>query len=542
MVADPNRKDPLDPSTTSSAYDAMAGVWAMIDTVLGGTRSMREAGRTYLPQHEEESDANYAERLQSNVLFNVLEITLDNFVGRPFSDPVALNDDVPEPIRTHVEDIDLQGNDLTTFCRKWFREGLAKGFAHVLVDMPALTPEERENRTLEDDRKEGRRPYWMFIRPENVIFATSHIVSTPYGQREYLDHVRIKECVTERMGFAEVEHEQIRVLEPGTWAVYRKVITKRRKPEWRIVDSGATGLDFVPMVTFYSTDRERLMQAKPPLEDLAHLNVRWWQSNADQINVLTVARFPMLAVAGATDASGTQMRIGPRQLLGTKDANGRFYYVEHTGKSINAGRQDLLDLEEQMANYGSIFMKRRPGNQVATARALDSAESTSPLEDMTVRFIDSVNIALDFTASWLDLEMGGTVKIATDFGPEEETKADLDFLMKARTARDISREALLDEAKRRGIIADDFDSVADLEQLYAEYEALKPIEPLVPGTFDVENPPTPDPGLLSKLRAQVEKRKRDMGRPVKTRGSAADTEPEDEEANREIEQRRAPSG
>lgn len=521
-----DQKDPKNPATTSYAYDAMEETWEMIETLLGGTRAMRAEGHEYLPQHEEESDANYRDRLESNVLFNVLEITLDNFVGRPFSDPVGLNDDVPEPLREMTKNIDLQGNNISTFCRQWFREGLAKGFAHVLVDMPSMRPEERMNRTLADDRREGRRPYWLFIKPENVIFAKSAVVTTPEGPQEVLTHVRIRETVVEQEGFAEVIKEQIRVLEPGTWAVYEKRKPKgKRKPEWVLIDSGETNLDVIPIVTFYAAERQGLMQAKPPFEDLAHLNIRWWQSNADQINVLTVARFPMLAVSGATDASGSVMAIGPRQLLGTKDANGKFYYVEHTGKSISAGRQDLLDLEEQMANYGSIFLKRRPGNQVATARALDSAESTSPLQDMTIRFIDSVNNAMKLTAKWMKMDSGGTVKIATDFGPEEEAKADLEFLLNLRKSRDISREALIDEAKRRGIISDDFDSVVDLEQLYIELEALKPLEPLVPGTFDVENPPEPDPALLDKLRAQVEERKKAMGRPtgertIITRGPA----------------------
>lgn len=521
-----DKKDPKNPATTSFAYDSMVGIWQMIETMLGGTRAMREAGRDYLPQHDEESDVNYDDRLYSNVLFNVFELTLDNFVGRPFSDPVGLNDDVPEQIREMTKNIDLQGNDITTFCRQWFREGLAKGFSHALIDMPSMQPEQRANRTLADDRSEGRRPYWLFIKPENLIFASSEVVNTPEGPQERFTHVRIAEIVVERDGFAEVVKEQIRVLEPGSWRVYEKRQTnKRRKPEWVLIDQGETDLDMVPLVTFYASDREGLMMAKPPLEDLAHLNIRWWQSNADQINVLTVARFPMLAVAGAMDTSGTVMRIGPRQLLGTKDPNGRFYYVEHTGKSINAGRQDLLDLEEQMANYGSIFLKRRPGNQVATARALDSAESTSPLQDMIVRFVDSVNNAMKFTAEWMSLETAGTVKISSDFGPEEEHKFDLDFIIELRKSRDISREAVIDEAKRRGILADDFDGVVDLEQLYVELEVLKPLEPLVPGTFDVQNPPKPDPALLENLRAQVNERNKKLGRPtsdrvIKTRGPA----------------------
>lgn len=486
-------KDPNDPSTTSYAWDQMIETWTMIETVLGGTEALRSAGRLYLPQHEEESDAGYEERLSTNVLFNMTELTLEGLVGRPFSDPVRLNDDVPSQIVDISQNVDLQGNDITTFCRQWFREGLAKGFSHVLVDFPSITEEEREGRTLADDRQEGRRPYWQHIKPENLIFASSDVVTIDGNPMEFLTQVRIREFVVVIEGFAEVIKERIRVLYPGFFELYEKTQKDRRhKPEWVLIDAGTTGIDFIPLVTFY-TNREGLMLAKSPMEDLAQLNIRWWQSNADQINVLTVSRFPMLAVAGATDVSGSVMRIGPRQLMGTKDANGRFYFVEHAGKSIAAGRQELLDLEEQMGSYGAEFLKRKPGVQVATARALDSAESVSFLQDATIRFMNSVNTVLDYTASWVGISgkgdtKGGTVTMTTDFGPEELREADIEFLMNARKVRDISREAFITEAKRRGLISEEYNSIADLQQLFTELELLQPLQPLVPGTFD-PNPP-----------------------------------------------------
>jgi len=195
-------KNPLDPSETSRAWDFMAPSWVMIDTLLGGTKAMRDAGEIYLPQHAEESSANYSERLETNVLFNAMELTLDHFVGRPFSDPVKLNNDVPEAIAEHMVNIDLQGNDITTFCREWFRTGLAKGFCHVMVDMPQMNPEAMPQ-TLADDRASGRRPFWIKIDPENMIAAESDIQVDPVtGElREMFTHVRLRETIVQRVGF-----------------------------------------------------------------------------------------------------------------------------------------------------------------------------------------------------------------------------------------------------------------------------------------------------------------------------------------------------
>lgn len=478
-------KDPADPSTTSFEWDAMIGSWDMIDTLLQGTSGMRAAGGDYLPQHAEESDGNYAERLLINILFNAMEITLDHFVGRPFSDPVRLNNDVPDKIVEQTANIDLQGNDITAFCREWFREGLAKGFCHVLVDMPMLNEDARIGRTRADDLREGRRPFWQLIRPENMIFAEAAIVVDPVSGelREHYTHVRLHEVVIEREGFAQVAKQRIRILEPGFFQVWELRKIKGRKEEWVLIEEGETGINFVPIITYYS-NRQSFLVSKPPLEDLAFLNIRHWQSMSDQINILTVVRFPMLAVAGATDQTGSVMRIGPRQLLSTKDANGRFYYVEHTGKSIESGWKELEKLEEDMEAYGSTFLKKEPGNETATGRALDSAESVTPLQDMTLRFVDAVNTAMSFHGFWLNEKNAGTVTITTDFGPEEVTPEDVDLLKTLRDGKDISRIAMIRETQRRGVLSEDYDPQEDFKQLVEEDKVLKPLQPQIPGTFD----------------------------------------------------------
>ena len=457
-----HEKDIEDPSNTSMAWDAMAPVWNMIDTILGGTGPMREAADLYLPQHEQESTVNYQERLGRCTLFNMTELTLGTWVGKPFSAPVKLNDDVPKEIVNIANDIDMRGNNITVVARDWFRESLAKSFSHILIDMPALTDEEREGRTLEDDNKDNIRPYWVLIKPENLIFAESQIING----REKLTHVRILETIVKRVGFAEVITEQIRILEPGWFEIWEKQFDNksRKKFKWVRIQSDFIELNEIPLITFYA-NRTGLMEGKPPLEDLAHLNIRHWQSTSDQINILTVARFPMLAVAGATDQSGDTMVIGPRQLLGTKDAQGRFY-VEHTGKAIKSGKDDLEDLEEQMASYGAEFLKRKSGSHTATGRALDSSESMSPLQDMVVRFTESMGDALNITAKWLKIEGGGgTVDIATDFSISGQDDAELKILMEARKNGDISTIDFLNELKLRGILSEDFDITQNIERI-----------------------------------------------------------------------------
>lgn len=440
------------PATPSDAYQDMAPKWEMIETLLGGTASMRAAGEEYLPRHSAEEQHDYDERLNTAVLYNVLELTLDSLVGRVFREEARLNDDVPDKIKNLSSNIDLQRTPLSSFLSMWFREGIAKGFAHVYIDMPALSADQRATRTLADDQKENRRPFWSLIKPENLIFAFFENINGV----DTLTHARFVESRSELVGFAEQCHTQIRVLTPGAWEVWEdeNELKKGRKPKWVVVSEGTFDLPIIPLVTFYA-NKSGNMVCKPPLEDLAYMNVRHWQSNSDQINVLTVARFPMLASSGAQVEAGKHSQpIGPRQLLTMRDPNGRFYYVEHSGKAIAAGKDDLESLEERMAAYGAEFLRRKITGRTAFERAADSNEAISPLKRMAIEFGQTVEHALEITGMWMNIPQGetGTITVNTEFTEIDESPAPLNTLEKARERLDLSRETWLNEMVRRGVL------------------------------------------------------------------------------------------
>lgn len=458
-------------NSTSAAYDVMAPRWRLLGTLLGGTEAMRGAGLEYLPQHPAETPEIWEERLNTNVLLNMTELTLDSLSGKPFVDPIKLGEDVPKVIEEQIlPDVDLQGNNLDVFCRGWFREGVAKGFSHVLVEFPRVSPrDDGQPRTLDDDRRENLRPYWVPVAPENIIFAYSETVDGV----EKLLQVRIHEIHEELAQWQVAQTERIRVLEPGSVRLFEKREAKgkgggKKKVEWVPIDEYETGLDYIPLVTYYAA-REDLMLAKPPLLDLAHLNVAHWQSSSDQRSILTVARFPMLAASGLPEDAEGRVKIGPHQFLHTTTPEGKFYYVEHEGKAIEAGQKDLETLEAQMGSYGAEFLKRKPGNPTATARALDTAESLSPLQAMAIRFEDAVANALSITADWMRLgREGGTIEVEKNFALSEDDDVNLKALAEARKARDISREAYLQGLTRHGVLPEDFDTEEDSERLEAE--------------------------------------------------------------------------
>jgi hypothetical protein len=190
----------------------------------------------------------------------------------------------------------------------------------------------------------------------------------------------------------------------------------------------------------------------------------------------------MLAGSGVNDDD--EVTVGPNKMLTTSDPQGRYYYVEHTGRAIQAGANHLASLEDQMKSYGAEFLKKRPGRETATARALDSSESSSGLQSTTVVFADAIQELYAIAAAWTQGE-AGTVEINTEFGTNETDSRALDMIRDARAGRDISRETFLAELLRYNILSDEFDPQQNESQLEEESneilgQALLDLDPAQP--------------------------------------------------------------
>ena len=90
--------------------------------------------------------------------------------------------------------------------------------------------------------------------------------------------------------------------------------------------------------------------------------------------------------------------------------------------------------------------------------------------------MDAIGSALNLTAEWMNVNggFGGTVTLATDFGPEKVKTIDFRTLLETRRNRDMSREGFLTELKRRGQLSDEFDVDVDIKELENEPQILSP--------------------------------------------------------------------
>ncbi|MCL6701164.1 DUF4055 domain-containing protein [Pseudomonas sp. T1.Ur] len=451
------------PSDTLPAVDAMRKYWNVITPLMGGTMAMRAAGKSLLPQYPAEDDESYKERLRLSTLLPAYSETVGNMTSRVFAEPLQVGDDVPGQLVEMTADIDHSGNDLNSWAVEFFREGLSHGLCHALIDHSRT----EGVRTQAEEIAAGVRPYAVLVKPEQVLGWRAK-----GGQLTMFRYIEIVEEEDGEFGAKCVE--QIRVLEPGAWRTYRKA----EKGGWGLHDEGANSLAYIPLVTFY-TGRTGFMTAKPPLLELAHLNVKHWQSQSDQDNILHVIRVPILVRIGVQATFDNQGKpVPPEFKVGTGSLtdlpmNGDLKYVEHTGAAVKAGREALQDLLDEMRMAGAkLLTPEKSPTKTATQADEEAAQELSPLARMANHFADCLAQLLQLMADYRGLADGGTVEMRGNFDVDYMPEVSLPTLVAMANAGMLSKETLFAEMQRRGVISDEYEWGTELAKIDAQGPAL----------------------------------------------------------------------
>jgi hypothetical protein len=416
---------------------------------------MRAAGKRYLPKWPNESEDGYEARLAVATLYPAYSRTVEVMAGKPFSKPLALGEDVPQRIVEWSDDIDLQGRNLHTFASDILRDVMGYGVSGVLVDFPTVS----NVRNLAEERAANARPYFTRYAPGTVLgWRTARV-----GGATRLTQLRLLEAVEVEDGpYAVKAIEQVRVLVPGGWGVFRQD-EGRAESKWVLIDEGSTSLQQIPFVFFYG-QRTGYGVGMPPLIELAHQNVEHWQSSSDQTTILHVSRVPILTVIGAED--DTAITVGASSAV-KLPIGADMKFVEHSGASIEAGRQSLLDLEERMRQTGAELLVLKPGQITATQVNAESEANKCALQRITEGVEDALDLCLQFAAEWVGEPGGGHLSLHKDFAA-----ATLVDSMKDLHVMQISDETKFREAQRRGIISGDVDWTEEQDRMQTQGPAL----------------------------------------------------------------------
>jgi len=461
------------PNDESSAYKLMLSTWQMIRDIRSGAVAIRAGGTNYLPKYEAESSGDYSRRKDSAPWRPEFNYALASLVAKPFSQDVAIKSGADDDeMKAIIEDVDTRGNNLTVFAREVMADGIANGLHAIFVEH---TQNEGE-RTKQDEKIAGARPYFIHVKAIDLIA----VYMAKIGSRYSVVHARIREVVTEVEGFKETLIEQVRVLEPGIWAIYRK----NEKGDWFLKEAGISSLAYVPLVIYFTGERKGDHLVKSPLEDLAYLQLELYQALSRQDEVLNFSGFPMLSGNGFQRPQESIV-VGPRSILYAPSSDGvqtSWSFVQPDAANIRELREHVAIVTSDIRRLGMQPMVQKSGGVTATATSIDSAKAHSVLQAWTIGLKDAIEQAFVIVADYKNIEAKIEIEISTDFSVEPFAQAPLIALKDARQAKDISQRTYWNGLRRFDVLPADFDPDEEDLLLAEETEGLEPEQQIDPIT------------------------------------------------------------
>ena len=425
-------------SDANSAWYAQEPHWMLIEDLMGGTYGMRRKHRRYLPQEPRELDESYDNRLARSVCppyYQRLERMLAGMLTRK---PVRL-EDTSDVITEQLFDVDQQGNDLNVWVCETARKLVRYGHIGTLVDAP----------------QDGGRPYWVTYTPRQILGWRSEAKD---GKHE-LSMLRLSETVTIPDGqYGEKVVQQVRLLTPGGYQIHQK----DDQGEFRVTDEGTTSLDKIPFSVAYS-NRVGYLESRPPLEDIAELNLKAYQTQSDLDNQLHISAVPMLAFFGFPSAA-EEVSAGPGEAIAFP-AEGRAEFIEPGGSSFEYQFRRLDQIAAQINELGlSAVLGQKLSAETAEAKRIDRSQGDSTMQVIAQNVQDMIDNCLQFHAQYLGAGVSaGSCHVNRDFIGARLEPQEIQSLLQLYTAGTITQETLLQNLSNGEVLGDDFDVDEELE-------------------------------------------------------------------------------
>jgi hypothetical protein len=211
------------------------------------------------------------------------------------------------------------------------------------------------------------------------------------------------------------------------------------------------------------SDRVGYMESRPPLQDIAELNLKTYQVQSDLDNQLHISAVPMLAFYGFP-TSAEEVSAGPGEAIAFP-AEGRAEYIEPGGRSFDYQFKRLDQLASQINELGlAAVLGQKLSAETAEAKRIDRSQGDSTMMVIAQNVQDMIDNCLQFHAEFLSTpEQAGSCYVNRDFLGTRLEPQDVLALLQVYTAGTITQETFLTRLAEGEVLGDDFDIEAELE-------------------------------------------------------------------------------
>jgi hypothetical protein len=399
----------------------------------------------------------------------------------------SLGDDMPAALVAIWENIDRQGTHGSVFTKELATNGMVDGIAGIFVDYPEVP--DGPQLSGDEEQRANLRPYFVRYDADDVIKPIYEVVN---GVRTLMLLI-LRETSDQRVppfGLETVTRYRVYSLDGATvsyelWERRAFESISRRVQDPRPMKN----ITAIPWSPFVAGDKVDQNETRPPLMDLADLNIEHYQVKTNIRNLESLAMVPSIVRIGApADAEGNYppITLGPRNTIEVPEsavATTPVYWLTPPVAVLDPGSRSLADIKSDMGAAGLAFLApdlRRA--ETADAKRIDATAQHATLRSVAGALQDCLETAFMFAGQYIK-KPGGSVTVNTDFEKIAMDATMVTALTGASANGKLSIETFLALLEGGQVLPEGFDVQSELKRILTENA----------NTLNSMNPP-PDSG------------------------------------------------
>lgn len=416
--------------------------WRKMRDTIEGQEAVHKGGEVYLPKLTDQSPSEYKAYKFRAPFFNATERTINGLVGMVFRKRPILA--YPESMQPVIDDATLSidnSESIQAVALQALTEVLSVGRFALLVEYPQTAGE-----AITEAQAQA-----MNLRPYLAPYKTEQIIDHRYDRvnnTAQLVMARLKEVVTEwksEIESEDVEQERRLLLQTdGESPIYYQQLYRDEKPFGEPIIPRMNGrpLPFIPLIGF-NPGGMGLDLVKPPLLDLAELNLSHYRTSADLEHGAHFTGLPTPVVFGAQLDDGQKLSIGSTTAWVFPSPEGDAKYLEFTGQGLDALRNLKAEKEQQMAALGARMLvgDKRAAEAEQTVKLRHAGES-AVLAAIANSVSAGIVRCMQIMRDWMRVTGDVSFELNTDYYDAGMTAQDLTALVGAWQAGAISTETM----------------------------------------------------------------------------------------------------